>query len=162
MAALQGGALDAASLWVPNLLVATGPGKARLLGSEVYTEMSMLAARRGRIEARRTEFTRFLRALLRAQAMIRQQPELVPATLRRRFSTLDESDLATVVAHSRFELGLSNVLLSALRQEAAWLEQRGNLRDERVRFRDVVSPALLEELAPESVTLLSPPERPLR
>ena len=162
MEALERGQLEAASLWVPNLLVATAPGKARFLGSAVYTEMSMIAGQRGRIEGRRTEFRRLLRALLRAQAMIRQQPELISATLRRRFPTLGEPELATVISHSRFELGLSNLLLNALRQEAAWLEERGEVRDERVRFRNVVDPALLEELSPESVTLLSPTERPLR
>lgn len=164
MAALDRGSLDAASLWVPNLLLATGagPGKAKLLTAEVYSEMSMVAGRRALLEAKREEATRFLRALLRAQSLIRQRPELVPATLRGRFPELSESDLATILAHSRFELGLSNLLLSSLRQEAAWLEQRGEARDQRVRLRNVLRPALLEELAPGSVTLLNPPERPFQ
>ncbi|HUM10394.1 MAG TPA: NrtA/SsuA/CpmA family ABC transporter substrate-binding protein [Myxococcaceae bacterium] len=164
MAALEEGQLDAASLWVPNLLLATGngPDQARLLVSEVYAEMSMLAGMRPRIEARRMEARRFLRALLRAQAMVRRRPQLVESTLRPRFPQLDAGQLATVISHSRFELGLSNLLLSTLRQEAARLEQRGEPRTDRVQFRDVVAPAMLEELAPESVTLLSPPERPLR
>jgi NitT/TauT family transport system substrate-binding protein len=42
--------IDAASLWVPNLLSVTGPGKAQLLTSDVYSEMSMLAGVRPRIE----------------------------------------------------------------------------------------------------------------
>ncbi|HVP62805.1 MAG TPA: NrtA/SsuA/CpmA family ABC transporter substrate-binding protein [Myxococcaceae bacterium] len=164
MAALATGELDAASLWVPNLLLATGtgPDQARLLASEVYAEMSMLAGTRPRIEARRIETRRFLRALLKAQAMIHRRPQLVESTLRPRFPQLDDQQLLTVVSHSRFELGLSNLLLSTLRQEGAWLEQRGEPRAERLQFRDVVAPAMLEELAPESVTLLSPPERPLR
>ena len=161
MAALEAGELDAASLWVPNLLMATGPGKARLLASETYAEMSMLAGMRARIESRRMESRRFLRALLRAQSMIRRRPQLVESALRPRFPQLDEGQLATIVAHSRFEVGLSNLLLSTLRQEGAWLEQRGEPRAERIRFRDVLAPGLLEELAPESVTLLRPPERPL-
>ncbi len=164
MAALEEGQLDAASLWVPNLLLATGnrPDQARLLASEVYAEMSMLAGLRPRIEARRMEARRFLRALLRAQAMVRRRPQLMESTLRPRFPQLDAGQLATIISHSRFELGLSNLLLSTLRQEAARLEQRGEPRADRVQFRDVVAPAMLEELAPESVTLLSPPERPLR
>ena len=164
MAALAAGELDAASLWVPNLLLATGngPGQARLLASDVYAEMSMLAGMRPRIESRRIETRRFLSALLRAQAMIRRRPQLVQSTLRPRFPQLDEVQLATIVSHSRFELGLSNLLLSTLRQEGAWLEQRGEPRADRIRFRDVVAPAMLEELAPETVTLLSPPGRPLR
>ncbi len=161
MAALEAGELDAASLWVPNLLLATGPGKARLLASEVYAEMSMLAGMRARIESRRLETRRFLRALLRAQGMLRRRPQLVESTLRPRFPQLDDAQLATIVSHSRFEVGLSNLLLSTLRQEGAWLEQRGEPRAERIRFRDVLAPGLLEELAPESVTLLRPPERPL-
>jgi len=161
MAALEAGELDAASLWVPNLLVATEPGKARLLASEVYAEMSMLAGMRPRIESRRMEARRFLRALLRAQGMVRRRPQLVESTLRPRFPQLSQAQLATIISHSRFEVGLSNLLLSTLRQEGAWLEQRGESRAERIRFRDVLAPGLLEELSPESVTLLRPPERPL-
>jgi ABC-type nitrate/sulfonate/bicarbonate transport system substrate-binding protein len=74
MAALEAGELDGASLWVPNLLLATGPGKAQLLASKVYAEMSMLAGMRPRIEAKRMAARRFLRALLRAEAMIRRRP----------------------------------------------------------------------------------------
>lgn len=161
MTALEAGELDAASLWVPNLLLASGPGKARLLTSEAYAEMSMLAGMRARIESRRMETRRFLRSLLRAQALVRRRPQLVESTLRPRFPQLDEAQLATIISHSRFEVGLSNLLLSTLRQEGAWLEQRGEPRAERIRFRDVLAPGLLEELAPGSVTLLRPPERAL-
>nr|RPH68996.1 MAG: hypothetical protein EHM78_16830 [Myxococcaceae bacterium] len=162
MAALEAGDLDGASLWVPNLLLATGPGKAQLLASQVYAEMSMLAGMRPRIEAKRMAARRFLRSLLRAEAMIRRRPQLVESSLRPRFPQLDQAQLATIISHSRFELGLSNLLLSTLRQEGAWLEQRGEPRADRVRFRDVLAPSILEELSPEAVTLLSPPERPLR
>ena len=93
--------------------------------------------------------------------MLRRRPQLVESTLRPRFPQLDEAQLAAIVSHSRFEVGLSNLLLSTLRQEGAWLEQRGEPRAERIRFRDVLAPGLLEELAPESVTLLRPPERSL-
>jgi ABC-type nitrate/sulfonate/bicarbonate transport system substrate-binding protein len=162
MAALQAGDLDAASLWVPNLLIATGdgPGKAQLLTSKVYAEMSMLAGMRPRIEARRMEARRFLKALLRAESLLDRRPQLVESTLRPRFAKLDPAQLQVIIAHSRFELGLSNLLLSTLRQEGAWLEQRGEPRAERIRFRDVLAPSVLEELAPESVTLLTAPERP--
>jgi len=154
--------IDAASLWVPNLLSVTGPGKAQLLTSDVYSEMSMLAGVRPRIEARRTEATRFLRALLRAQALIRRRPAVVESALRPRFPQLTPRELQTILSHSRFELGMSNLLLTSLRQEAAWLEQRGERREGQVRFRDVLTPDLLEELAPESVTLLTAAERALR
>jgi len=162
MAALENGDLDAASLWVPNLLLATGDGKAQLLAAKVYAEMSMLAGMRPRIERKRMETRRFLRALLQAQALLSRRPQLVESTLRPRFPQLDETQLATIIAQSRFELGLSNLLLSTLRQEGAWLEQRGEPRAEGIRFRDLLAPSALEELSPESVTLLSPPERPLR
>jgi NitT/TauT family transport system substrate-binding protein len=162
MAALEAGELDAASLWVPNLLIATGEGKAQLLASRVYAEMSMLAGMRPRIEAQRMAARRFVRALLRAEAMLQRRPQLVVTTLRPRFPHLNAEQLQTIVSHSRFELGLSNLLLSTLRQEGSWLEQRGQPRAERVRLRDVLAPSILEELAPETVTLLSPPERTLK
>ena len=161
MAALEAGELDAASLWVPNLLLATGPGKARLLTSEVYAEMSMLAGMR---PAHRVAPDRGRPVPPGAPPGAGHAPPPAPAGGEHAAAPvpqLDEAQLATVVSHSRFEVGLSNLLLSTLRQEGAWLEQRGEPRAERIRFRDVLAPGLLEELAPESVTLLRPPERPL-
>ena len=162
IAALADRRIDAASLWVPSLLTVTGPGKAKLLVSDVYSEMSMLAGLRPRLESRRMATTRFLRALLRAQSLIRRRPTLMESVLRPRFPQLTPDELQTILTHSRFELGMSNLLLTSLRQEAAWLEQRGERSEGQVRFRDVVSPDLLDELSPESVTLLTAAERAFR
>ena len=166
MLALENKKIDAAMVWEPWMQRMVHGAGGRIISTEgnigIYTNVDGYTVRRQWLVTHRETAVRFLRALLRAQSLIRQRPELVPATLRGRFPEVNESDLATILAHSRFELGLSNLLLSSLRQEAAWLEQRGEPRDQRVRLRNVVSPALLEELAPGSVTLLNIPERPLR
>jgi ABC-type nitrate/sulfonate/bicarbonate transport system substrate-binding protein len=158
---LQHGEIDAASLWVPNLFAVTRPdaGSAHLVTSDVYSEMSMLAGVRHHLERRKTETTRLLRALLRAQELVRAHPDLVFTTLRPRFPQLGDDDLALIAGRSRFELGLSNLLISSLRQEAAWLEQRGVPRSADIRLRDLPWPGLLEDIAPESITLLSGQEK---
>jgi len=154
---LAKGEVDAASLWVPNLFIATRPDRANasLVVSEIYSELSMVAGLRKHLEAHRTEVLRLLRALGRAQARVRDDPELVLSTLRRRFPQLSDDNLRVVAGRSRFELGLSNLLLSSLRQEAAWLEERGMPRTPWVRLRDIPLLGPLDEVSPEAITLLT-------
>ena len=154
---LNRGEVDAASLWVPNLFTATRPdrGNANLVVSEIYSELSMLAGLRKHVEAHHTEVLRLLRALDRAQGLLRDDPNLALATLRRRFPQLSDDNLRVIAGRSRFELGLSNLLLSSLRQEAAWLEERGITRHSRVRLRDVPLLGPLDEVSPEAITLLT-------
>jgi len=154
---LNRGEVDAASLWVPNLFTATRPdrGNANLVVSEIYSELSMLAGLRKHVEAHHTEVLRLLRALDRAQGLLRDDPNLALATLRRRFPQLSDDNLRVIAGRSRFELGLSNLLLSSLRQEAAWLEERGVTRHSRVRLRDVPLLGPLDEVSPEAITLLT-------
>ena len=156
-ALLARGEVDAASLWVPNLFIATRPDRANagLVVSEIYSELSMLGGLRKHVEAHRTEFRRLLRALERAQTRVRDEPGLVFSTLRGRFPELTDENLRLIAGRSRFELGLSNLLLSSLRQEAAWLEERGLPRTSRVRLRDIPLLGPLDEVAPEAITLLT-------
>ena len=156
-ALLARGEVDAASLWVPNLFIATRPDRANasLVVSEIYSELSMLGGLRKHVEAHRTEFQRLLRALERAQTRVRDEPGLVFSTLRGRFPELTDENLRLIAGRSRFELGLSNLLLSSLRQEAAWLEERGLPRTSRVRLRDIPLLGPLDEVAPEAITLLT-------
>ena len=154
---LARGELDAASLWVPNLFTATRPdrGNASLVVSEIYSELSMVAGLRKHLESHRTEVLRLLRALNRSQTLLHDDPNLIFTTLRRRFPQLSDDHLRVIAGRSRFELGLSNLLLSSLRQEAAWLEGRGMPRSARVRLRDVPLLGPLDEVAPEAITLLT-------
>ena len=154
---LARGELDAASLWVPNLFTATRPDRANasLVVSEIYSELSMVAGLRTHLESHRTEVMRLLRALERSQSLLHDDPNLVLTTLRRRFPQLSDDNLRVIAGRSRFELGLSNLLLSSLRQEAAWLEGRGAPRTARVRLRDVPLLGPLDEVSPEAITLLT-------
>ena len=154
---LARGELDAASLWVPNLFTATRPDRANasLVVSEIYSELSMVAGLRKHLESHRTEVMRLLRALERSQSLLHDDPNLVLTTLRRRFPQLSDDNLRVIAGRSRFELGLSNLLLSSLRQEAAWLEGRGAPRTARVRLRDVPLLGPLDEVSPEAITLLT-------
>ena len=82
-------------------------------------------------------------------------PERILTTLRRRFPQLSDDNLRVIAGRSRCELGLSNLLLSSLRQEAAWLEGRGAPRTSRIRLRDVPLLGPLDEVSPEAITLLT-------
>jgi hypothetical protein len=99
---------------------------------------------------------RLLRALVAAEELARRDPIAIRRSLHRRFAELEEEDLEVIQKQARFEVRLSNLLLTSLRQEAVWLEQHGAVRAAAVRIRDIPDPQPLESVAPELVTLLSP------
>jgi len=150
--------VDAASLWAPGLFAAqhrsTEP--VSVLTTRSHIEISMMAGRRQTLRDKREAVVRLLRALVAAEGLARQDPITVRRALHRRFPELEEGDLDTIQKQARFEVRLSNVLLTTLRQEAVWLEQHGSTRASGMRIRDIPDPEPLESVAPELVTLLSP------
>jgi ABC-type nitrate/sulfonate/bicarbonate transport system substrate-binding protein len=152
------GQVDAASLWAPGLFAAqhrsTEP--VSVLTTRSHIEISMMAGRRQTLRDKREAVVRLLRALVAAEGLARQDPLAIRRALHRRFSELEEEDLDTIQRQARFEVRLSNLLLTTLRQDAVWLEQQGTTRASGVRIRDIPDPEPLESVAPEMVTLLGP------
>ena len=95
------------------------------------------------MEAKREELTRLLRALSAAERLVEKRPSLVHDSLRKRFPELAEEDLKVVEQSAHFELGVSNLLLTLLRQEASWLQRLGVERKSEVRIRHTVVKDLL-------------------
>jgi ABC-type nitrate/sulfonate/bicarbonate transport system substrate-binding protein len=152
------GQVDAAALWAPGLFAAQHrPAEpVTVLTTRSHIEISMIAGRRQTLRDKREALVRLLRALVAAEGLARQDPIAIRRALHRRFAELEEEDLETIQKQARFEVRLSNLLLTTLRQEAVWLEQHGTARATGVRIRDIPDPQPLESVAPDLVTLLSP------
>jgi NitT/TauT family transport system substrate-binding protein len=152
------GQVDAAALWAPGLFAAQhrSAEPVTLLTTRSHIEISMIAGRRQTLRDKREALVRLLRALVAAEELARRDPIAIRRSLHRRFAELEEEDLEVIQKQARFEVRLSNLLLTSLRQEAVWLEQHGAVRAATVRIRDIPDPQPLESVAPELVTLLSP------
>jgi ABC-type nitrate/sulfonate/bicarbonate transport system substrate-binding protein len=158
LALLGTGEVDAAALWAPGLFAAQHRSvePVSVLTTRSHIEISMLAGRRQTLRNKREAVLRLLRALVAAEGLARQDPIAIRRAVHRRFAELEEEDLETIQKQARFEVRLSNVLLTSLRQEAVWLEQHGGARARGVRLRDIPDPEPLESFAPDLVTLLTP------
>jgi sulfonate transport system substrate-binding protein len=152
------GQVDAAALWAPGLFAAQhrSAEPVSVLTTRSHIEISMMAGRRQTLRDKREAVVRLLRALVAAEALARQDPIAIRRALHRRFAELAEEDLDTIQKKARFEVRLSNLLLTTLRQDAVWVEQHGTTRAAGVRVRDIPDPEPLESVAPDLVTLLSP------
>jgi ABC-type nitrate/sulfonate/bicarbonate transport system substrate-binding protein len=153
---LEAGEVDAASLWEPNLLMTQrATERPNVLTTVAFSEMGAVATSRALAVQRGSTFIRFLRAVRSAQSAVQARSSLVEESLARRLPTLTPAEIAGLVSRTRFEVALSNLLLTTLRQEATWLEQNGLIRSAGVEIQDVIYPDLLEEVAPEAVTVLT-------
>ncbi len=157
--AFLAGELDAAALWTPNLQVARLKATEPIveLKSDVYLELSTLVGRPDRVSSREHDVIRVLRALHRAEQLISNGEVDLAALLAPLWPELDRAAIQDVLKEACFEVGLSNLLLTVLRQQAAWLEREGLAPQRDVSWRAVLATGPLERAAPETVTLLSGP-----
>jgi NitT/TauT family transport system substrate-binding protein len=152
---LATGEVDAACLWHPRVWDAEDRlgGASTQLTSNVYMEISMLVGMRARMAELEPALLRLLKALARAEALADQNPQVLAESLRKRFPQLPEERLKFLLQHARFEIGLSNIMLTALEQEAHFLAQPGTAA--APDLRQVLRPDLLMKVAPQAVTLSS-------
>jgi ABC-type nitrate/sulfonate/bicarbonate transport system substrate-binding protein len=156
LAALRTGRVDAASLWLPARFAAQRRSTGPVFTTRSHLEISMVAGPRRTLAAKHEAVVRLLRGLLAAEALIRSDPSAIRRTLHQHFPELTSEDVETILSQARFEVRLSNLLVTSLRQEAVWLEEHGTFRAPGVRIGDVPQTEPLESVAPEMVTLLAP------
>lgn len=154
--ALAGGTLDAAILSDPLAQEAErrlGPD-AQVFQTDLYVEVSLLVTREDVLAARPAALRALLRGLACGERLARADGEGARARIRDRFPETDDAALASQLARVRWGLGLDNVLVDVLRRERDALTAAGELRGSPPDLHRLLAPALLEQVAPESVMLL--------
>lgn len=157
--ALARGELDAAVLWDPHaaraeeLLGAAG----RTLVTDLYVETSLLVTRADLLAAKEPALRALLRGLRCAERHVRDHPDQARALVIRRFAEQTPAAIDAQLGRVTRGLGLDNALLDVLGRERDWLvaTTRGAGAPD---LTAVVDGRLLDEVYPESVTLL--PGRP--
>ncbi len=156
---LKDGAVDAVATWNPhvaNAIHSFGAGKVKTFYSDIYTEMSFLAGQREVIVRKQEAVTRLLKAIIRAEAFLRDNNEQAFQLVIKRFPGGSETIIRKMWNNFTAEAMLNNVMLSIFKQEAEWFRKIGKLKTHLPDFRDVIMPEYLAKLKPESVTVLLP------
>ena len=154
--ALSAGKVDAAATWNTHLYDARqafAPDEAVVFVSDVYTGISMLAAKREFIDARRPALRKMLRALVRAERFLRQNEDEAVDIVIRRFPERSAETIRGVWDDFEPQLRLDNVLLSVLEREAEWFISGGKLQPPVADFRSVIVTDILGEVKPVAVTV---------
>jgi NitT/TauT family transport system substrate-binding protein len=151
--------VDAAVLWAPDLFEAQRKLGAAGVTLELpgYTEHCLLVGLEPKMKEREPQILALLTALHRAEVYIQAHPDAAFSTLRAQFPSLADDDVHRVVSQIRFELSVSRVMLSILRQQAVWIEGSGVARAPGVTMRAIPFPTYLEHVVPEAVTLFDQP-----
>jgi NitT/TauT family transport system substrate-binding protein len=158
------GTVDAVAVWQPLLERAARSLPASDVvefTSDLYTEMSLVATREDVLRSKPAALRKLVAALARAQALAREDPEAVPASLARAFPGERPEDLRALSAGALPRIGVPNLLLLLLDRESDWFLRSGRASGQRPDFQSMVVTTFLDEVAPETVTWIhvspSPP-----
>ena len=151
------GDVDAVAIWEPiasAVVRALGDDAEVLSSPRVYTQHFSLAARRTTLAARDDDLARLLRALIRAERLIADDPARAATILSQRLGLTVAAARAQLRDHD-FRIRLDQTLMNTLSGQARWAVRSGQAR-RTSRPADVstlVAPALLRRVAPGAVTI---------
>lgn len=129
---------------------------ARLLPSaRIYSASFNLVASRHTIAARLDDLQKVLRALLRAEAFIREQPLKAQALMKARLK-LGQDYIDWDWPHLEFRIALDQSLIATMEGEARWALREGHVAADRrpPNYLRFIEAGPLRSVAPGAVTLL--------
>jgi len=161
--ALARGEADAAAIWEPyasQAMAALGADAIELPSPRVYTQHFGLVADRRTLAAREPELVRLLRALVRAQHFIADEPETVRALYAAQRG-VSPALVAAWMAEQDYRVRLDQSLVTTMESELRWaarvgLEgfEPGTTSGARASMLRALEPALLRRAAPDAVGLV--------
>lgn len=159
--AIASGEVDAVAIWTPHAERSRRMAGAAAveIGSDVYTEISVLVTRAQVLAARRAALVKLVAALADAERLVRERPWEAFEALRAAFPEIGERDLAEAwrIAHPR--LGLSHQLAAVLEDESRWFRTAGRLEGPALDVGVLLDPGVLLQVDPDAVTFVPPPRR---
>jgi NitT/TauT family transport system substrate-binding protein len=154
--ALTEGRVDAIAAWEPYAYSAVQAlkGGAQALSGGGYRATFNLVVQRRLVGARDASIVRVLRALERAQVLIREQPARAHAVLRRTLA-VDQAFVDYIWPQLQYRLSLDQGLLKTLESEARWaLRERHVVAARPPNFLGVLYPAPLLIVKPDSTGIV--------
>jgi ABC-type nitrate/sulfonate/bicarbonate transport system substrate-binding protein len=148
------------AIWTPHAERArrmAGPGGGVEVGSDVYTEVSLLVTRAPALASRRSALVKLVAALADAERLARERPWEAFAVLRAEFGEVTDADLADAWRRVRPTLGLTHQLAGVLEDEARWFRAAGRAEGGLLDVGTLLAPEVLSEVDAEAVTFVPPP-----
>ncbi len=155
--ALLEGRIDAAATWHPHLAEGQrelGANATVLYGGGIYTWAWNLVGKQSVIARRPEAIPKVLRALIRAEGFLREEPKEAHKIIARHMG-LDESYVGRHMGHISFAVRLDQSLLTTLESQARWAMRKG-LTDKTdiPNFLDHIYLPGLEGVKPEAVGII--------
>jgi len=148
--------LDAVAIWNPYLHSIKGQFENEELihfRSDVYTEMSVMAAREATIFNKSAAIQRLYTALARAETFLNDSPQLAFELVLKQFPQDQQASIRQVWPGIKATLALDHLLLNVLRGEARWFYQQGVVKELRLDFENIFHSKFLSEVKPYGVTI---------
>ncbi len=158
--ALASGEVDAIAIWPPHADRARaelGAANTVEIGSEVYTEVSLLLTRDPVHQKRRGALVRLVAALADAERLVRERPGEAFDALRSAFPALSEAELRDAWSRVEPALGLTHQLAAVLEDESEWFRAEGRIRGPPLDLGNLLDPDVLAQVDAEAVTFVPPP-----
>lgn len=153
--ALLRGDVDAVATWQPYLTTIAqqlGTNAVILHDASLYTMTWTVAVRPDWSHLEGRAVRKFLRALLRANRFIAEQPEKARAIYGRK-AGLDASALAAVWEGWTFELALDQSVILDLEDQARWILRKKGLEGSPPNFLNVIHADAFRAVSPTGVTI---------
>jgi NitT/TauT family transport system substrate-binding protein len=150
-AALQRGEVDAIATWIPGLKKLQnelGDKVISLYAEDVYWETFNIASRSGFAQRRPEAAKKLLRALLRAEALMRDVPEEARRAVAAATNE-DPADVREMLGLFEFHVRLDQSLVVLMEEEARWAIHAGLAPTQRI-------PNFLASIAAEPLLAVSP------
>ena len=153
--ALEARGVDAIAIWEPlasSTALALGGDAVIFESPRVYTQHFNLVAARPTLERRDADVARLLRALVRAQQAIQDDPDAARALLAQRLR-LAPAVAAKMMENQDYRVRLDQSLVTTMQSQARWAARAGAAHGSLDVLR-TIAPAPLRRLDPAAVGLV--------
>lgn len=147
---------DAAVAWTPfhlSIMNAVDTPAISFSGDNIYTTSWLVVVRPDYLKRYPDRVRAYLRALLRAEKDLHQQPGDV-AKVHSRYNGVPADLLADYYSLVHFHLGITESLILNLSQQADWALQEGYAEGDAPNFRSFIDDSILRQVYPQSIKLL--------
>ena len=155
-ASLLSGQIDAVSIWNPYLQKINSRFEQEQLlhfRSDVYTEMSVMAAMSKTTEVKQQAITRLYAALVKAEQFLQNSPQQALNLVLQQFNEQQQASIKDIWGGIEPTLALDYVLLNVLRGEAQWLFNQKVVSTLKLNFEKLFHPEFLLKVKPYGVTV---------
>jgi len=154
LVAMKKGEIDAMAVWNPHVYYAKKAfpkSKIVTFESDVYSEMSMMVAKKSFVKGHSSKIYKLVSALVKAERLFKYNNKKARQVVIQHFSNKKSILVKETWSLFKADTSLSNVMVNILNMEGKWYSK--NKRKVSIDFRSIIDESFLKRLSPDSVTL---------